>query len=520
MTFWVATGTLVGIAVASLMIYVLQAIRRLAEQLDEQRIGAGVLEAATTHAIFATDRDGVITLFSRGAEHMLGYTAREVVGRLTPESFYLRDEIVQRGGEMGVAGGFEVLARIAAAKLSTPQRWTVVHRSGRRIPVLLSLRPLTDRRGRTTGCVGVGRDISCELRLQSERDQFFSLPIEMLCVVDMMGRFLDVNRMFQVCLGYSFEQMVGQPLFDFIHPDDQEITRQELRGLHTRATSPTKFINRYRHVDGSYRWLSWVSSPDVAAGRIYGAARDITEQRRLEAALQDRLLFKKQLLGIVSHDLRNPIAAILMSVRHLRAAGPKDAKLARGLARIESAASRSERLVLDLLDFTRAQLGGGMEVAPEEHDLVRLGQEVAHEVAAAHPERRIALTGAKRASCKVDAHRIAQALTNLLVNALHHGDAQQPVTVRIEAERAQICLIVHNFGPPIAPEAISSLFTPMRQSGEGGTKAPGSLGLGLFIVEQVGRAHGGSVEVDSRREAGTRFIMRVPRLRPAASAAD
>ena len=510
MILWLGFGILLALSVLVVGLLTLRALRRLTFQLDEQRIGAGVLDAATTHGVVATNLEGTITLFSRGAEQMLGYTAHEVVGRLRPDLFHLRGEIDARAEEMGVPPGFEVFVGIADARLPTPERWTLVHRSGRQFPVLLSLRRLTARNGHVTGCVGIFRDVSAELKVKRERDQFFSLPLEMLCIVDVAGRYLTVNHMFTVTLGWQASEMVGRSIYAFIHPDDIDATAAEL-GQIARGGPPTRrFTNRYRHADGSYRWLSWVSSFDSAAGRIYGAARDVTERRRLHADLERRLHFKKQLLGMVSHDLRNPISAILMTVQRLRRSSRPGSREDRAVASIEGAARRAERLVHDLLDVTQAHLNGIIEVVRQADDAVKLAREVAAEVCAAHPGRRVAVHGPDAADCEIDTHRLAQALTNLLVNALRHGDSEREVAIRIEVGPEELSVSVHNFGDPIPPEVAPVLFEAMQRRG-GPDRERGSIGLGLFIVDQVARAHGGRVEVDSRPEAGTTFTMVVPR---------
>ncbi|HLL18775.1 MAG TPA: HAMP domain-containing sensor histidine kinase, partial [Rubrivivax sp.] len=226
-----------------------------------------------------------------------------------------------------------------------------------------------------------------------------------------------------------------------------------------------------------------------------------------QQALQEQLDFAKLLVGIVSHDLRNPLQAISMSVALLERRGDLPAESLKAVGRIKSSSQRAVRLIRDLLDFTQAR-SGGIPVNPQPADLVALAQTVVEEVSLANPGREIKLHSLGALSAEVDADRIAQVLANLLSNALAYGAENTAIDVWLHREGSDAVLEVHNVGEPISPERMSVLFEPMRRLPKDSRRA-GNIGLGLYIVDSIVRAHGGTVEVASDANA-TRFTARLP----------
>jgi signal transduction histidine kinase len=229
--------------------------------------------------------------------------------------------------------------------------------------------------------------------------------------------------------------------------------------------------------------------------------------RQSQRALKEQLEFAELLVGIVSHDLRNPLQAISMSVALLERRGDLPAESLKAVGRIKSSSQRAVRLIRDLLDFTQAR-SGGIPVNPQPTDLVALAQTVVEEVALANPGREIKLHCLGALSAEVDADRIAQVLANLLSNALAYGAENTAIDVWLQREEADAVLEVHNEGEPISPERMSVLFEPMRRLPKDSRRA-GNIGLGLYIVDSIVRAHGGTVEVASDAKA-TRFTARLP----------
>ncbi|WP_224249273.1 ATP-binding response regulator [Hyalangium gracile] len=240
---------------------------------------------------------------------------------------------------------------------------------------------------------------------------------------------------------------------------------------------------------------------------------DISELKRQEEASRQRAEFEQYLAGIVGHDLRNPIAAITLSAAMGLRRRDIDERLREVLNRILLAAERAHRLIDTTLDFTQARLGGGLRVVCKPLDLHELTQQVVDEVLLNFPDRRLELTHEGAGKGEWDPDRIAQVITNLVTNALKYSEDGTPVRVRTRGEAEVITLEIQNRGAPIPAELLPRLFSPMKRGkAEGGSER--SLGLGLFIVDHIVRAHAGSIEVKSDADHGTTFTVRLPRHPP------
>ena len=234
------------------------------------------------------------------------------------------------------------------------------------------------------------------------------------------------------------------------------------------------------------------------------------EAERLAGEERERRDFEQHLIGIVSHDLRNPLGVILLGLQALMRRGGLDARALQTLVRLRSSTERAVRMVRDLLDFTQARLGGGLKVARAPMDLHAVVRGVVDELQVTHPERELRLEQGGEGRGVWDADRIAQVLSNLVSNALKYSPADSAVTVRSEGGPEEARLEVHNVGEPIPAESLPRLFQPLQRAVEGTDKTGRSVGLGLYIVDQIVRAHGGHVEVSSSAPEGTRFTVHLP----------
>jgi PAS domain S-box-containing protein len=238
-----------------------------------------------------------------------------------------------------------------------------------------------------------------------------------------------------------------------------------------------------------------------AAVAIY---QDVTERKQ-----SDR--FRELFVGMLGHDLRNPLACIATGAGLLLQRGalsPDDARVAE---RIDRAGDRMKRMIDQILDLTRSRLGGGIPVVPlpvELHDLVR---RIVAELEAAHPGRTIRLSTSGEPRWQCDADRLGQAISNLVGNALEHTDPADPVDVSVTQPGAEVRIAVHNGGSPIPAELLGVMFDPFRSCPATRAKraSPG-LGLGLYISQQIVASHGGRIEVTSSAEAGTTFTVILP----------
>ena len=221
------------------------------------------------------------------------------------------------------------------------------------------------------------------------------------------------------------------------------------------------------------------------------------------------------IIGILAHDLRNPIHSITLGSRYLLQSNSTDANGIKTVARMQRAASRMSELVNNLLDYARTSLGDSIPVSPELTTMNAMCSRAIEEVESAYPGRNISLVCAHGVEGTWDSARIIQLLTNLLVNALQHGDAAGVVKVTVSTKVNSVLIEIYNEGEPINPSTLGSLFDPLyrRASMRSQTLTPESsgLGLGLFIASQIARSHGGDIKVASTREAGTIFSIELPK---------
>jgi signal transduction histidine kinase len=231
---------------------------------------------------------------------------------------------------------------------------------------------------------------------------------------------------------------------------------------------------------------------------------------RLEETIRSNELFA----GALAHDLRNPLGAIMAAAQLvlMRSEGESltEERASKPLSRILSSGQRMSAMIDQLLDFTRARSGGGIEVDPKNTDLADLLAQVVGELDLLHPGWRIVTQVRGDASGTWDPERLLQVISNLLTNAGQHTPAGKVVGVEVDgANRERVTLRVHNQGA-IPEDLLPHLFDPFRSTRHRRDLSRG-LGLGLFIVREIVRAHGGSVGVTSSEEAGTTFALELPR---------
>jgi len=240
-------------------------------------------------------------------------------------------------------------------------------------------------------------------------------------------------------------------------------------------------------------------------------ARFFQQQQLDQEELRRRTEFEQQLIGIVSHDLRNPLGAITMAAGLLQASPGLNERQLKAAQRIASSCERATRLIRDFLDFTQARLGTGIPLKRRPADLDDVTRHVVDEVLQAHPERQVLVELGGDCHGEWDPDRIAQVLTNLVGNALAYSPPGTPVHVRTRSEPGSAVLQIHNQGTPISPELLPRLFEPLTRGAPTTGQQSRSIGLGLYIVREIVRGHGGAVEVASNSNTGTTFTVRLPR---------
>jgi signal transduction histidine kinase len=221
---------------------------------------------------------------------------------------------------------------------------------------------------------------------------------------------------------------------------------------------------------------------------------------------------KDRFLAILGHDLRNPIGAIITSTRFMLDTGGLSEPHRMLVSRMEATARRMNRLVADLLEFTRTRFGDAIPIVIGEMDAARMIDDVASEVRSSYPASVINVRPSGNTRGRWDCERLTQAVTNLVSNAVQHGAAGAPIDVDVDGSAEDLVISVRNEGPAIPPDQIDRIFDAMKAVDApqaGGDRR--HLGLGLYIVDKIVRAHCGTITVQSSAEHGTTFTVRLPR---------
>jgi PAS domain S-box-containing protein len=307
-------------------------------------------------------------------------------------------------------------------------------------------------------------------------------------------------------LGCSVREVLPA-LADTLEPIFRRVleTGQPVRDLEvTGETSAAPGVQRH--------WLASyyrVLDVDGAALGLAGVVVEITDRKRAEEELRQMAKLRERFIAIVSHDLRNPLNAILLSAQTLLHSESGGKQHLKAVHRITTSAQRMSRMISDLLDFTRGRLRGGIPIHPQPSHLQQICRHVVEELEAGHPGRELRLSAEGRFHGAWDPDRLAQAFGNLGKNALEYSPEGTPVDLVLRDEGDTVSVAVHNEGPPIAAEALPFVFEPFLRAVQAHSSS--GLGLGLFIVQQIITAHGGTVEVRSTEAEGTTFTVRLPR---------
>ena len=241
-------------------------------------------------------------------------------------------------------------------------------------------------------------------------------------------------------------------------------------------------------------------------------ARLLSEQRRARDELGRGVVFREQLMGILGHDLRNPLSAVYGLAERLQLDASLSLKAKERVALIKQASARMSEMIDTILDFTRIRFDDeGLPIRRSAMDLGSLCRDVVAEALAGHPGRQVSLETAGDLRGQWDRARLAQVVSNLLGNALTHGEEMQPVRLVTTADAAAVTLGVVNRGPTIPADRIEALFEPfVRGAASGQDERRHGLGLGLYIAKQIVASHGGTLSARSL-DGTTTFTVVLPR---------
>lgn len=311
---------------------------------------------------------------------------------------------------------------------------------------------------------------------------------------------LEANDAFVALVGYDRSDVEARRLTWRLLSAPESLARDERARQELRAHGfCAPYEKEYVHKDGHRVPVL------IGAARLDGdeLALVVLDNR----ARHDAEQFQRHIIGVVSHDLRNPVAAIELSAEAQRTHPGADAMVQKLAANIIAACRGMHRIIGDLLDYARTRHTDGIPIQPQLWVLADVVDEVLARCRQAFPGCDIAAHGDRDLTGEWDPARLAQLLTNLVANAIEHGAPGRPVTLTWRAADDGVRIDVHNEGEPIAEAELPSLFEPFRRGQGGGV----GVGLGLFIVREIARAHGGQVEVRSTRQDGTTFTVTLPR---------
>jgi signal transduction histidine kinase len=433
-----------------------------------------------------------------------------------PEYNVLEDEIAARRGVLDL-----IRRAFRGETIHTPPIWydprelkQVEVTAGNPVAMSASFVPLLDRAGAVSHVAVVFKDMTAEMvhreQLEQERELLAAIVDQVsegIVMADAEGTLRLANAAAQalgVRIGTPLEKWASSRLLDDqgapVSPSGQPLVRA-LRGDTVQA------VVQQPMPDGSLRALNAVALPlRRADGSLRGAVatfRDETERIRRDAAEKQAAHFRERFIGILGHDLRSPLSAILASAGVvLRQHGAPEVSLG-AAARIKSSAERMARMISEVLDFTQARLGGGIPLHRRPTDLGEIARAVTAEVLAVKPARNIAVEVKGEVRGSFDPDRAAQLISNLVENAVAYAPQDDRIRLAVTGGRSAVEIAVDNAGPPIPDYERAVLFDPFRRGTTSGESK--GLGLGLYIVQQIARAHGGDVALET---AAGRMVFR------------
>ena len=478
--------------------------------LKESEARLRTMADAALDAIIMMDPEGRISFWSAAAQRIFGYEESEALGAS------LHRLLAPRAYHGAYAKAFETFTVSGeGSALNQVLEMQALRKDGEEFPVELSLSPV--RMGDRWHAVGIVRDITerkradAELREKTEElNLYFSTALDLFCIADPDARFRHLNAHWEEVLGYPLEELLGRRFLDFVHPDDVAATQAVMGRLESQE-AVLSFINRYRHRDGSYRWLEWKSIPK--GDLIFAAARDITERLEREARareLEEQASRAKAAQAMwnltqgLAHEVRNPLFAIQTNVSAMKLRIPATPDLDQHMAHVEQHLRRLSLLMQDLTEMGKPLQTGTLESA-DLAEVVRSAA-TAEEGAKRGDAGRLRWEGPPGAiPMRLHRSKIVQAVRHLVRNALDFSPEGSPVSVRVSAGGGEALLTVTDRGPGLPQVVRDRVFEPFV------TSETGRSGLGLAMVRHFVESHGGTVEAsDAEGGGGTVFTVRLP----------
>ncbi|HEV8420410.1 MAG TPA: PAS domain S-box protein, partial [Actinomycetota bacterium] len=477
--------------------------------------------------VFTVSPEGAFTSLNTGFETITGWKREDWIGRDFAPLLHPDDLDASRNWT----------ARMLRGEQLPPSQVRIRTSSGGWRTVESVSNPLA-KDGSVVQIVGIARDVTERKQMEAEREQFFTLSLDMLCVADFEGYFKHLNPAWEKTLGWSIDELRAKPFIEFVHPDDREATIAEAGRLAAGLVT-VSFENRYQSKDGSYRWLLWSASTSVEQRLIYAVARDITERKLAEEQLRrarneaerakeeaerakeeaERAKeeaeranrAKSEFLSRMSHELRTPLNAVL-GFGQLLEMDNLNEEQGESVAQILKGGRHLLDLINEVLDIARIEVGRiALSLEPVAVDEAVLGAvDLIRPLATERGIRLGTEISEPLGYVMADRQRLKQVLLNLLSNAVKYNRPGGSVTVRcVLAAGGWARVEVADDGPGIAPEYMSRLFTPFERLGAEGSGVEGT-GLGLALSKRLVEVMGGTMEVESAPGRGSTFSVSLP----------
>ena len=518
-------------------------VRREEALLKAVALQSAILNSSNFSSI-ATDAAGVIQIFNVGAEHMLGYSAAEVLNKMTPADITDPHEVIARAKalslELGatIAPGLEALAFKAARGVDEIYELTYVRKDGSRLPAVVSVTALRGDGGTIIGYLFIGTDNTARKQVEAEqkkldqrlRDQQFyartliESHMDALVITDPLGMITDVNKQMEALTGCTRDELIGAP-FKHYFTDPERAEAAIMLALREKKVTDYELIARDRDgktTEVSYNVSTFYNRNRVLQG-VFAAARDVTERQISQQALQKTNveleaaksaaekanLAKSDFLSSMSHELRSPLNAILGFAQLMESSTPLPTNSQmESIAQILQAGWHLLKLINEILDLAVIE-AGRVSLSTEPVSLAEVMSECQTMLEPEAQQRGISMTFPRFDGpifVSADRTRLKQVVINLLSNAIKYNKESGRVVVAYStnaSERSRIT--VTDTGDGLSPEKLAQLFQPFNRLGQEAVGGVAGTGIGLVVTKRLVELMGGVLGVESTIGDGSRF---------------
>jgi PAS domain S-box-containing protein len=517
------------------------------KQAEEALLKAGALQNAIVNSenfsSIATDEKGVIQLFNVGAERMLGYTAAEVLDRITPADISDPQEVIVRAralsSELGtpITPGFEALVFKASRGIEDIYELTYIRKDGSRFPAVVSVTALRDAQGAIIGYLLIGTDNTARKQVEAEQKQLgqrlhdqqfytrslFESNIDALMTSDPLGIITDVNKQMEALTGCTRDELIGAPFKNYFTDPERAETSIKLV-LSQKKITNYELTARAR--DGKETVVSYNATTFYDRERklqgMFAAARDVTELKRFEQTLQEKNvelerarivaekanLAKSEFLSSMSHELRSPLNAILGFAQLMESDSPPPTPAQEeSIAQILQAGWHLLKLIDEVLDLTKIE-SKHVPLSREPVLLAEVMLECQGMIEPQAQQRGIRIAFPRfdiPYFVKADRTRVKQVIINLLSNAIKYNREQGTVDVNcVLSVSGRIRVSIKDVGAGLSPEQLAQLFQPFNRLGQEAGGEEGT-GIGLVVAKRLVELMGGEIGVESAVGVGSVF---------------